>query len=99
MKWNSKPLPNYKLQFYNYYSDIVGTDFTLKSYNKWGLNHFPKLQHYLRYTKSLFPEQIEKTKEAFYNSFMSDPMEAEIVVKPYNGRYSQQPDYHFFRRG
>ncbi|CAD8169306.1 unnamed protein product [Paramecium octaurelia] len=98
MLWNTKPTPNYKLQFYNYYSDQVGVDFSLKTYNKFTPYHIPKLQHYLRFSSRLVPEQIETTKNLFYNSFMSDPYESSMIMKPYTGPYSAQPDYHFFKR-
>ncbi|CAD8109727.1 unnamed protein product [Paramecium sonneborni] len=98
MIWNNKPNPNYKLQFYNYYSDQVAVDFSLKTYNKFTSYHIPKLKHYLRFSSKLFPEQIEATKNMFYNSFMSDPTESQLIMKPYAGQYSQQPQYHFLKR-
>ncbi|CAD8193449.1 unnamed protein product [Paramecium pentaurelia] len=98
MIWNTKPNPNYKLQFYNYYSDQVGIEFSLKTYNKFTTYHNPKLKHYLRFSSKLIPDQIEATKNLFYNSFMSDPYESQIIMKPYIGQYSQQSDYHFFKR-
>lgn len=43
MKWNNKPNPNYKLKYYNYFSEFVGNDFDIKTYNKYTRNHKPFL--------------------------------------------------------
>lgn len=53
-----------------------------------------------RYTKALFHSEIKDTKKSYYSSLMTDPMEAQedfIYNKPYNGMYTKQPDYYYFK--
>lgn len=84
MKWNTKPQEDYRLQFYNYFSDFVGPEVNIKFYNKMNTTHIPKLSHYLRYlvfilnrfNAVLYPEEMIANKNSNYNTMMSDPMDA-----------------------
>ena len=102
--FNWKTDKNYRLKHYNYMTDKTEHDFNVNFYNKiLPSHHAPSTMYYPRFENALYEEDISRRSTLTYSPLLTSNImdgfsEAELIKRrEYEGIYSHQPDYKFFK--